>query len=144
MNLYNDIAVMVKTVSPTLVPSNDLQLYMVYVALVITVSPICLELWNMVSFLLDSDLVCHVIGDNCIANKSWTLRACLTRLIIIAGDNCVANKCCIYGLFLLFVILDLLRIMRTVVPFCFLAIYGWSMDELSFAFGDNCIAKYGD
>lgn len=63
--------VMVKTVSQTLVPSNDLVLYiMVYVALVITVSPICLELWNMVSFLLDSDLVCHVIGDNCIANKS--------------------------------------------------------------------------
>jgi len=70
MNLYNDIAVMVKTVSPTLVPSNDLLLYMVYVALVITVSPICLEFWNMVSFLLDSDLVCHAIGDNCIANKS--------------------------------------------------------------------------
>jgi hypothetical protein len=63
-------AVMVKTVSPTLVPSDDLLLYMVYVALVITVSPICLELWNMVSFLLDSDLVCHAIGDNCIANKS--------------------------------------------------------------------------
>lgn len=63
MNLYNDIAVMVKTVSPTLVPSNDLLLYMVHVALVITVSPICLELWNMVSFLLDSDLVCHAIGD---------------------------------------------------------------------------------
>jgi hypothetical protein len=63
MNLYNDIAVMVKTVSPTLVPSNDLLLYMVYVALVITVSPIGLELWNMVSFLLDSDLVCHAIGD---------------------------------------------------------------------------------
>jgi hypothetical protein len=59
MNLYNDIAVMVKTVSPTLVPSDDLLLYMVYVALVITVSPICLELWNMVSFLLDSDLVCQ-------------------------------------------------------------------------------------
>jgi hypothetical protein len=70
MNLYNDIAVMVKTVSPTLVPSNDLLLYMVHVALVITVSPICLELWNMVSFLLDSYLVCHAIGDNCIANKS--------------------------------------------------------------------------
>ena len=70
MNLYNDIAVMVKTVSPTLVPSNDLLLYMVYVALVITVSPICLEFWNIVSFLLDSDLVCHVIGGNCIANKS--------------------------------------------------------------------------
>ena len=63
MNLYNDIAVMVKTVSPTLVPSNDLLLYMVYVALVITVSPIGLELWNMVSFHLDSDLVCHAIGD---------------------------------------------------------------------------------
>ena len=44
MNLYNDIAVMVKTaVSPTLVPSDDLLLHMVYVALVITVSPICLE-----------------------------------------------------------------------------------------------------
>jgi hypothetical protein len=42
MNLYNDIAVMVKTVSPTLVPSNDLLLYMLHVA----------------------------IGDNCIANKS--------------------------------------------------------------------------
>ena len=28
MNLYNDIAVMVKTVSPTLVPSDDLLLYM--------------------------------------------------------------------------------------------------------------------
>jgi hypothetical protein len=51
MNLYNDIAVMVKTVSPTLVPSDDLLLYMVYVALVITVSPICLEFWNIVSFL---------------------------------------------------------------------------------------------
>jgi hypothetical protein len=63
MNLYNDIAVMVKTVSPTLVPSNDLLLYMVYVALVITVSPICFEFWNIVSFLLDSDLVCHAIGD---------------------------------------------------------------------------------
>jgi hypothetical protein len=70
MNLYNDIAVMVKTVSPTLVPSNDLLLYMVHVALVITVSPICLELWNMVSFLLDSHIVCHAIGDICIANKS--------------------------------------------------------------------------
>ena len=54
---------MVKTVSPTLVPSDDLLLYMVYVALVITVSPICLEFWNIVSFLLDSDLVCHAIGD---------------------------------------------------------------------------------
>jgi hypothetical protein len=63
MNLYNDIAVMVKTVSPTLVPSDDLLLYMVYVGLVITVSPICLEFWNIVSFLLDSDLVCHAIGD---------------------------------------------------------------------------------
>ena len=63
MNLYNDIAVMVKTVSPTLVPSDDLLLYMVYVALVITVSPICLEFWNIVSFLLDNDLVCHTIGD---------------------------------------------------------------------------------
>ena len=63
MNLYNDIAVMVKTVSSTLVPSDDLLLYMVYVALVITVSPICLEFWNIVSFLLDSDLVCHAIGD---------------------------------------------------------------------------------
>ena len=63
MNLYNDIAVMVKTVSPTLVPSDDLLLYMVYVALVITVWPICLEIWNIVSFLLDSDLVCHTIGD---------------------------------------------------------------------------------
>jgi uncharacterized membrane protein YfbV (UPF0208 family) len=39
-SLYNDIAVMVKTVSSTLVPSDDLLLYMVYVALVITVSPI--------------------------------------------------------------------------------------------------------
>ena len=54
MNLYNDIAVMVKTVSPTLVPSDDLLLYMVYVALVITVPPTCLEILEYsVSFLLD-------------------------------------------------------------------------------------------
>ena len=63
MNLYNDIAVVVKTVSPTLVPSDDLLLYMVYVALVITVLTICPEFWNIVSFLLDSDLVGHTIGD---------------------------------------------------------------------------------
>jgi hypothetical protein len=68
------------------------------------------------SFLLDSDLVCHAIGDNCIANKSWTLRVCLTWLIIIAGDNCVANKCCIYGLFLLFVILDQSKRVHQITP----------------------------
>jgi hypothetical protein len=150
MNLYNDIAVMVKTVSPTLVPSRSkitnsrnkpyiqhllaTQLSPAIIInrvkhalkvqdlLAIQLSPITWQTKSLSKRKLTIFQSSRHIGDTVITKATYTrtLRVCLTRLIIIAGDNCVANKCCIYGLFLLFVILDLLRIMRKV---CFRSVF---------------------
>jgi hypothetical protein len=82
MNLYNDIAVMVKTVSPTLVPPDDLLLYMVYVALVITVSPICLE------FVGDT----VITSNNYQRGQTYTLKVQdLVAIQLSNITNCMAN-----------------------------------------------------